>query len=70
MGGSCFTRSVRYQKLEAALSVVLKAVTIPANRRVRGVDELKAAIVAELVPPDDDGKLTDEVRDAQRIKRA
>lgn len=66
MGGSCFARSVRYQKkLEAALSDrLLKAVTIPTKQeRYAALDELKAAIVAELVPPDDDGKLTDEVKE-------
>ncbi|HPW45803.1 MAG TPA: polyribonucleotide nucleotidyltransferase [bacterium] len=53
------------KKLEAALSDrLLKAVTIPTKQeRYAALDELKAAIVAELVPPDDDGKLTDEVKE-------
>ncbi len=53
------------KKVEAALGDrLLKAVTIPTKQeRYAALDELKAAIVAELVPADDDGKLTGEVKE-------
>ncbi len=53
------------KKVEKAVGDrLLKAVTIPTKQeRYAALDELKAAIVAELVPADDDGKLTGEVKE-------